>query len=340
MSFGKDLTEMFKRVEWDAPTVGTIVWLWEHIKPGETLYTSLAALGKELRLGRLKLNQILSRCKKNKIICYDVKRKGGVLIWFVARNYVENNFISNIKVDFNLDSRQFPSSAANCADFDLDNSSLTRVFCSTIYFSNYSLPSSLASIDPPLPEASAKPCDNELRQSNELACSIELIPLNATSEVASNIRARTRAKKNRPKQQKKPSPRKKKSPPQESDFSPEELQLARDWLAYAQREMKWASPHASWNAPQFAFDLRRVAKAVDLNQDGLRAVLRFVEGHHFWARNALSPAGLLKRGAQKDLRKIDNILLQMKPNSLRQRERLQQLSPEEKEQAVDMWRLK
>lgn len=108
--------------------------------------------------------------------------------------------------------------------------------------------------------------------------------------------------------------------------TPEDLEIAKLWLAYATREMSWTTPPSSWTPENFAEDLVRVREAVNLNHHGLRALLKFVENDRFWVKNAWSPAGLLKKSSN-DVRKIDNILKQMKPDSLRQEQKIQSWAP-------------
>lgn len=89
-----------------------------------------------------------------------------------------------------------------------------------------------------------------------------------------------------------------------------DLSLALEWLNYAREVMPWQK---SFTQEKFAADLAKVKNRTDLNDDGIRAVLKFVStDYDFWRNNAVSPIGLLKVG-KNGLRKIDTILSQMKP---------------------------
>lgn len=104
--------------------------------------------------------------------------------------------------------------------------------------------------------------------------------------------------------------RKKKSlppPPSEAD-----LAVGREWLAFALHEMPWQAGRRGFSDESFAQAVAELRRATDLNPEGVAAVLAFVKADDFWRRNALSPAGLLKRSAKNGNRKIDNILVRMK----------------------------
>lgn len=95
--------------------------------------------------------------------------------------------------------------------------------------------------------------------------------------------------------------------------SEEDLELAEGWLAYAKREMKYTTPPKSWVPEKFAEEIAKVKRCAGIDTAKMRDVLKFIEGDAFWRPNALSPAGLLKKG-RNELRKIDNICLSMKGN--------------------------
>lgn len=94
--------------------------------------------------------------------------------------------------------------------------------------------------------------------------------------------------------------------------SPDEL-IAEQWLEYAKKEMPWSEPPDGWTVENFAKDIAKVRAATNLNEQGISEVLKFVSYDEFWRDKALSPGGLLKRSDRNGQRKIDNILLRMKP---------------------------
>lgn len=99
--------------------------------------------------------------------------------------------------------------------------------------------------------------------------------------------------------------------PNKPKFSDQDLIIAGDWLLYAQEVMPWQK---SWTTEKFAEGIARVRKSLDLNQDGLLAVLKFVREDEFWRDKACSPGALMNRSDRNGQRKIDNILVKMKSN--------------------------
>lgn len=323
MALSKELVTIFDRLGWDAPSIGVFMWLHHRLRPGETLRTSLAVIEGEVKLGRIKLHKILSRFKKNNFFHIQVFARKGVELRLIDSQYVETN-AQNLKI--NLQCVENNVQTIGCVDINAVFPDLTNFTVSGIcVFSPISFESSSsAAINSPSSEASDKPLSNELT------------PFDVTKEVIRNSGKPVSAENgiSGKKPEKKPA-RKKKQQPQESDFTPEELELATAWLEFAKREMVWRTPPASWNVVQFALDLRKVAKHTSLNFDGLKRILTFVDGNQFWSRNALSPRGLLEKSAKNDLRKIDNILSQLKPQSFRAEQALARLTPEQEKQLLD-----
>lgn len=101
-------------------------------------------------------------------------------------------------------------------------------------------------------------------------------------------------------------------------FTEADLAVGREWLEFARTEMPWKAEDPSWTAERFAEAIAKVRLATDLNDLGTKALLEFIKRDDFWAKNAISPAGLLKRGAKNGERKIDNILVRMRTPQDRQ----------------------
>lgn len=91
-----------------------------------------------------------------------------------------------------------------------------------------------------------------------------------------------------------------------------DLSVGREWLAFALQEMPWQAGRRGFSDESFAQAVAELRRATDLNPEGVAAVLAFVKADDFWRRNALSPAGLLRRSTKNGNRKIDNILVRMK----------------------------
>jgi len=95
-------------------------------------------------------------------------------------------------------------------------------------------------------------------------------------------------------------------------LDPSDLAVGREWLAFALEECPWKFDDPSWTPERFGQSIAKVKAAVGLNEEGAAALLAFVRTDDFWRKNALSPAGLLKKSGRNDQRKIDNILIRMR----------------------------
>lgn len=111
-------------------------------------------------------------------------------------------------------------------------------------------------------------------------------------------------------------------------FSDEDSEIAIIWLKFAIQEMTWTKPPSFWNEENFAKEIAKIRKAVDLNQLGFKKLLEFIENDDFWCKNALSPAGMLKISRNTGLRKIDTILGQMKTKGMRLNEKMERWKDE------------
>lgn len=117
-------------------------------------------------------------------------------------------------------------------------------------------------------------------------------------------------------------PRRKKAKKEKPPLTQEELDLGAAWLDYAKRAMSWTKPPKSWTSEKFASELGKICHRKKFKVEWMREVLRFIEKDNFWYQNALSPASLLNKG-NNGLQKIDNIIGKMKPNWLKQQERME-----------------
>jgi hypothetical protein len=125
----------------------------------------------------------------------------------------------------------------------------------------------------------------------------------------------------------KPRPKKEKS----FKYDPEDLELAKPWLEFSLKESSYAKPPKNWIPEGFADGIRQVRASTEfqgkpLNHFGMKAVFQFILTSKFWRRVAWSPEGLLKKN-EDGVRKIDNILRQMKPESFRQEEKIRSWAP-------------
>jgi hypothetical protein len=95
------------------------------------------------------------------------------------------------------------------------------------------------------------------------------------------------------------------------DLSDAELDLGTQWLKFAVTHLPNRETDSKWTPDQFALELRKVANVANLTIADMHTILAFVKGDTFWARNATSPFGLLKKGGN-GLRKVENIFAQTK----------------------------
>ena len=104
-------------------------------------------------------------------------------------------------------------------------------------------------------------------------------------------------------------------------YTDDDFEIGKAWLKFSTGAMTWKKPYAAWTEEKFSEDIAKVRKATELNQDGFFALLNFIENDNFWVKNALVPSGLLRKNSE-GIRKVDTILGQMKPASLRQHEQM------------------
>lgn len=113
-------------------------------------------------------------------------------------------------------------------------------------------------------------------------------------------------------------------------YTPEDLKLAESWLESSLLQMKWSNPPKNWTAPDFAHEINKVKRIVDLNDEGMKALYEFVQNDDFWRDKVLSPSSLLKK-SKNDVRKVDNILLRMKPRSVKVEEKIKKWSKDDED---------
>ena len=114
-------------------------------------------------------------------------------------------------------------------------------------------------------------------------------------------------------------------------FDPEDLELANPWLEFALKESSYRNPPKGWTPEGFADGISQVRKSTQfqgqpLNHFGMQAVFKYILTSTFWRKVAWSPVGLLKKN-DDGVRKIDNILRQMRPESFRQEEKIKSWAP-------------
>jgi len=93
--------------------------------------------------------------------------------------------------------------------------------------------------------------------------------------------------------------------------SAEWVALGEKWFEFAKAEMPFKSIEGSWTPVAFGKELERVSRALSVTPMGIEMILSFIEKDEFWRKNAISPFGLLKKGAN-GLRKIENIVAKMR----------------------------
>jgi len=87
------------------------------------------------------------------------------------------------------------------------------------------------------------------------------------------------------------------------------MSTAEKWHEWSSRKMPWMKEKIT--AEKFYNELIKIQSTVDLNDQGIDALFDFIKNDQFWSQNAISPMNLISK-SKNGLRKIDNILLQMK----------------------------
>jgi hypothetical protein len=113
-----------------------------------------------------------------------------------------------------------------------------------------------------------------------------------------------------------PVKRKRKSPtitkkkiPHEKNINDQIMSTAINWHEWTLVKAPWLKENIS--PEKFYQGLLKIAKSVSLNESGIENLFQFVKNNDFWKENAISPMSLLNV-SKNGLRKIDNILLQLK----------------------------
>ena len=113
-----------------------------------------------------------------------------------------------------------------------------------------------------------------------------------------------------------PVKRKRKSPTitkkkvtDENLINDEIMSTAINWHEWTLAKAPWLKENIS--PEKFYAGLLKISKSLSLNESGIENLFQFVKNDSFWKDNAISPMSLLTV-SKNGLRKIDNILLQLK----------------------------
>jgi predicted transcriptional regulator len=88
------------------------------------------------------------------------------------------------------------------------------------------------------------------------------------------------------------------------------ISLAKDWLQWANKQSPWKTGFTLHNFAEAILTIQRQGK---FNHEPVRHLFEYIKRDDFWAKNAISPAGLTKR-KNGDMRKWETIMHQMKAN--------------------------
>lgn len=95
----------------------------------------------------------------------------------------------------------------------------------------------------------------------------------------------------------------------ENLINDEIMSTAINWHEWTLAKAPWLKENIS--PEKFYAGLLKISKSVSLNESGIENLFQFVKNDGFWKENAISPMSLLTV-SKNGLRKIDNILLQLK----------------------------
>jgi len=101
-----------------------------------------------------------------------------------------------------------------------------------------------------------------------------------------------------------------------------DLAIGSEWLEFGLSEMPWKKNDKAWTSERFGQAIAEIKSKTDLNDLGLREILKFIREDDFWVKNAVSPLGLLRKSEKNGNRKIDNILIRMKTPEERKRQKM------------------
>lgn len=93
---------------------------------------------------------------------------------------------------------------------------------------------------------------------------------------------------------------------QDKTVTPSPLSLS--WFQFAHAK----APQYKFKAVDFEEGVQLVCRRAPISMEELERVFEWIKADSFWADNALSPSGLLKKSERNGMRKIDNILVKFR----------------------------
>jgi hypothetical protein len=106
----------------------------------------------------------------------------------------------------------------------------------------------------------------------------------------------------------------KKNMPSADALGPDLVDLGKRWLAFALAQTPTGAENANWTEVHFAVEIGKIMKNLSITITQANELFDFIQGDHdFWAKNAISPSGLLKK-SKNGLRKVENIMNAMRRN--------------------------
>lgn len=108
--------------------------------------------------------------------------------------------------------------------------------------------------------------------------------------------------------------KRKKNVPSADALGPDLVDLGRRWLAFALAQTPTGAENANWTEIHFAVEIDKIIKNLSITIIQANELFDFIQSDHdFWAKNAISPFGLLKR-SKNGLRKAENVMNAMRRN--------------------------
>ena len=87
-----------------------------------------------------------------------------------------------------------------------------------------------------------------------------------------------------------------------------DLLLAKDWVIFAHAKTPWIE----YDSIKFAEAINKIKRHSKMNDEQMRRTFLWIRDNPFWSNVAHSPVGLMRTSKSNELRKIDNIMHQMR----------------------------
>ncbi len=103
----------------------------------------------------------------------------------------------------------------------------------------------------------------------------------------------------------------------------ETLGLAKAWLEHSLRKMPWKTDDPSWSEKKYSLEIDKIKRVMKMTTKDVKEVFNYISGHEFWSTAIISPTPLLGRSPNGN-RKIENVLVKMRPKHLKDKDSIEE----------------